>query len=155
MNSKKTVIMTGGSKGTGKGTSLAFAKKGYNVVISARSEPPELLKEIQKFGGEATFIKTDISKKEDIINLIDETVKKYGKLDVMVNNATAAGVLTVPLADTSTKNFEELLQTNVMGTYWGMKYAIQAMLKTGGGSIINVSGGAGLKGVPRCSILCF
>jgi NAD(P)-dependent dehydrogenase (short-subunit alcohol dehydrogenase family) len=154
MNTRKTVIVTGGSKGIGKATCLAFAKKGYNVVVSARSESSELLKEIKELGGECTFIKTDVSKEEDIINLINETVKKYGKLDIMINNAGIVGRLDVPLAETTTKNLEDVLQTNVMGTYWGMKYAIQAMLKTGGGNIVNLSSISGLKGVPFGAHYC-
>jgi NAD(P)-dependent dehydrogenase (short-subunit alcohol dehydrogenase family) len=151
MTTKRTVIVTGGSKGIGKGTSLAFVKKGYNVVISARSEAPELLREIKELGGEATFIKADVGKEEDVINLINETVKKYGKLDVLVNNAAIVGTMNLPLAETTNKNFEQVFNINVMGTYWGMKYAIQAMLKTGGGSIVNVSSIAGLKGSPSSS----
>jgi NAD(P)-dependent dehydrogenase (short-subunit alcohol dehydrogenase family) len=151
MNTNKTVIITGGTKGIGKGASLEFAKKGYNVVISARNEAPELLREIKNLGGEAIFIKTDISKEEDIVKLVDETVKKYGKLDVLVNNAAITGSMNVPLTETTTKNFEEVFQANVLGTYWGMKYAIQAMLQTGGGSIVNVSSIAGLKGIPLAS----
>jgi NAD(P)-dependent dehydrogenase (short-subunit alcohol dehydrogenase family) len=151
MATKRTVIVTGGSKGIGKGTSLAFAKKGYNVVISARNEAPELLREIKELGGEATFIKTDIGKEEDVINLINETVKKYGKLDVLVNNAAATGSMNLPLAETTNENFKQVFDINVMGTYWGMKYAIQAMLKTGGGSIVNVSSIVGLKGGPSAS----
>jgi NAD(P)-dependent dehydrogenase (short-subunit alcohol dehydrogenase family) len=154
MNTSKTVIVTGGSKGIGKATCLAFAKKGYNVVVSARSEAPELLKEIKELGGEATFIKADVTKEEDIINLIDETVKKYRRLDIMINNAGVLGILNAPLAETTTKNLEDVLQANVMGTYWGMKYAIQAMLKTGGGNIVNVSSICGLKGAPLSAHYC-
>ena len=92
-----------------------------------------------------------VSKDEDVIKLINETVKKYGKLDVLVNNAAILGSMNLPLAETTNKNFEQVFGINVIGTCWGMKYAIQAMLKTGGGSIVNVSSIAGLKGVPFAS----
>jgi len=147
----KTVIVTGGSKGIGKAVVLLFAKKGYNVVYSARNDDPEVLKEIQKLGGDGTFIKADVSKEQEVIDLIDQTVKKYGRLDIIVNNAGIIGTTSVLLADTTTQNFTDIFNTNVMGTYWGMKYAIQAMLKTGGGSIVNVSSAAGFKGIPMLS----
>src|SRR4051812_23319209 len=113
MNSQKTVIVTGGSKGIGRGASLAFAKKGYNVVVSARNEDSEFLREIKELGGDAIFIKVDVSKEEDIIRLVNETVKKYGKLDVMVNNAAIGGTMNLPLAETTTRNFQDVFQTNV------------------------------------------
>jgi len=150
-NTKKTVIVTGGSKGIGKGTVLVFAKKGYNVVYSARNDDPEVLKEIKNLGGDGTFIKADVSIEQDVIDLVDQTVKKYGRLDIMVNNAGMVGTTNALLADTTTKNFTDIFYANVMGTYWGMKYAIQAMLKTGGGSIVNVSSAAGFKGMPMMS----
>jgi len=144
---KKTVIVTASSKGIGKGAAIAFAKKGYNVVVSARSHADDVLKEIKDFGGEAIFIKADATKEEDIKNLIDQTVKHYGRLDVLVNNAGGVGTSSLALADTTTENFEEVFRINVLSTFWGMKYAIKEMLKTGGGNIVNVSSAAGLNGV--------
>jgi NAD(P)-dependent dehydrogenase (short-subunit alcohol dehydrogenase family) len=154
--SSKTVIVTAGAKGIGKATSLAFAKKGYNVVIAVRNlnQAKEVLKEIESIGGSAVAIKADVTIEKDIIRAVDETVKKYGKLDAFVNNAGVVGSTKELLGDATTENFEALLQTNVMGTFWGMKYAIKAMLKTGGGSIVNVSSIAGESGLPALAQYC-
>src|SRR5690349_14791367 len=136
MSSSQTVIVTGGNRGIGLAASLAFAKKGFNVVISSRddSKAADLVKQVEKAGGKGLVVKTDVSKEEDIINLVNQAVKTFGKVDVLVNNAGTAGDTTVLLGESTTENLQEVLQTNVFGVFWGMKYAIQAMLKTGGGS---------------------
>jgi len=118
------------------------------VVVSARSDANDVVKEIKAFGGEAIYVKADVSKEEDIANLIKETIKKYGKLDVLINNAAMMSVTPLPLHETNTKDFEEVIKLNLLGTYWGMKYAITEMLKTGGGSIVNISSVSGLIGIP-------
>jgi len=141
---KRTVIVTAGSKGIGKGAAIAFAKKGYNVVVSARSHADDVLKEIKNFGGEAVFIKADATKEEDIQNLINETIKKYGRIDVLVNNVGGPEGAFVPVGEATTENFDAVFKLNVLSTFWGMKYAIKEMLKTGGGNIVNVSSAVGL-----------
>jgi NAD(P)-dependent dehydrogenase (short-subunit alcohol dehydrogenase family) len=152
----KTVIVTGGNSGIGKATAIAFAKKGYNVVISGRNEMSgkETLVEIKKMGVEALFIPTDIRKEEEVIHLIETTVKHFGKLDVIVNNAGIAGASEGLLADTTAKNMQNLFETNILGVFLGMKYGIQAMLKSGGGSVINLASIAGLNGIMYASQYC-
>jgi NAD(P)-dependent dehydrogenase (short-subunit alcohol dehydrogenase family) len=147
---KKTVIVTGGSTGIGKATAKAFAKKGYNVVITGRNEITgnQLVKEIEATGEVGIFIKVDIRKEEDVIRMIDDTVKKFGQLDVIVNNAGISGALSGFLADSTTENFRDLIETNILGVFYGMKYAIKSMLKTGGGSIVNLSSIGGSNGIP-------
>ncbi|CAK9253494.1 unnamed protein product [Sphagnum jensenii] len=146
---KKTVIVTGGATGIGKATAKGFAKNGYNVVISGRNETTgkELSKEIESTGAACVFMKVDVRKEEDVIRLIDETVKKFGQLDVFVNNAGISGDNGSLLADCTTENFRNLVDTNILGTFFGMKYAIKAMLKTGGGSIVNLASIAGANGL--------
>lgn len=153
---KKTVIVTGGSTGIGKATAIAFSKKGYNIVISGRNESTgkQAAQEISSNGTECVFIKTDVRKEEDVMRLIDETVKTFGQLDVIVNNAGIAGTQSGFLADQTSENLRELLDTNVMGLFFGMKYGIKAMLKTGGGSVVNLASIAGANGIPYASQYC-
>jgi NAD(P)-dependent dehydrogenase (short-subunit alcohol dehydrogenase family) len=135
----KVAIVTGGSLGIGQAAAILFAKEGAKVVVAARgSEAGEkTVKMIKEAGGEAIFIKTDISKTEDVENMIKTTVDTYGKLDVIFNNA---GIAPYNLLVNSTEEeFERLIAIDLKGVWLGMKCAIPEMIKAGGGSIINVS----------------
>lgn len=152
----KTVIVTGGSTGIGKATANAFAKEGCNVVISGRNEigGKQAVSEIAGHDAKCIFIKVDIRNEKDVIRLIDETVKTFGRLDVIVNNAGISGDQSGFLADSTAENFRDVLDTNVMGLFFGMKYGIKAMLKTGGGSIVNLASIAGANGIPYSAQYC-
>lgn len=153
---KKTVIITGGNGGIGKASALAFAQQGYNVVITGRNSTSgeEVAQQAQAFGVAAVFKQVDIRQEDEVKKLIDETVQQFGKLDAFVNNAGIPGKENGLLADCSTENFRELLETNVLGLFYGTKYAIQAMLKTGGGSIVNLASIAGAHGIPYAAQYC-
>lgn len=153
---KKTVIVTGGSTGIGKATAIAFSKKGYNVVISGRNESTgkRAAEEISSGETVCVFVKTDVRKEEEVIHLIDETIKTFGQLDAIVNNAGIAGEQRGFLADSTSENLRELLDTNVMGLFFGMKHGIKAMLKTGGGSVVNLASIAGANGIPYAAQYC-
>ncbi len=153
---KKTAIITGSTKGIGKATALRLGKDGFCVVVSGRNEENGIAVagEIKSNGGDATFIRADVSKEEDVRRLVEETVKGYGQLDVMVNNAGIAGTVATLLADSTTENMQALLQTNVMGVYWGMKYAALEMQKREKGCIINLASIAGLNGIPYTAQYC-
>lgn len=150
MSTTETVLITAGNKGIGKATAIAFAKKGYNVAITSRdvANAADVVKEIETIGGKIHVIKADVGKEEDVINMVNETVKKYGRLDALVCNAGIEGDKLVPTAEVSTESFQNMLQINVMGVFWSMKYAIKEMLKTGGGSLVNVSSIFGVVGMP-------
>ena len=153
---KKTVIVTGGNGGIGKASVLAFAQKGYNVVITGRNSASgeEVARQARAFGVEAVFKQVDIRQEDAVSKLVDETVQQFGQLDAFVNNAGIPGQENGLLADCSTENFRELLDTNVLGLFYGMKYAIRAMLKTGGGSIVNLASIAGANGIPYAAQYC-
>jgi NAD(P)-dependent dehydrogenase (short-subunit alcohol dehydrogenase family) len=145
---KKTVIITGATTGIGKATAIAFGKKGYNVVVTGRNEArgQEALKEIKETGATADFMILDVRNEEDVEQLIDKVVAKFGSLDVMVPNAGISGESFL-LADTHTQNLVDLFETNIKGVYLCMKYATKAMLKNGKGSIVNLASIAGLNGI--------
>ncbi|OOS23193.1 SDR family NAD(P)-dependent oxidoreductase [Moraxella pluranimalium] len=146
---KRTIVITGATSGIGKETALAFAKLGDNIVVSGRrkKEGLEVVNEIKSLGANAIFVKTDITQENEVKALIEQAVAHFGKIDVMVNNSGIAGRENVPLHQHSTENFRELIEVNVMGLFWGMKYAIDAMLKTGGGVVVNLASIAGLNGI--------
>lgn len=153
---KKTVIITGGTTGIGKATAIAFGKKGYHVVVTSRREgrEAEIIAAIKETGANATFYTVDVTNEKAVAGLIDDVATKYGKVDVMVNNAGIAGDPGNFLANSTSENFTALFETNVLGLFYGMKYAIQSMLKTGGGSVINLASIAGLNGLPYSAQYC-
>jgi len=136
----KTVIITGAASGIGKATAALFANQGADVVISdiQESEGMAVAKEISAAGGKASFFKTDVSKPEEMEALVNFAVKTYGKLDVAVNNAGIGGELN-PTADMSIEGWQKVISINLNSLFYGMKYQIQAMLKNGSGSIVNIS----------------
>lgn len=136
----KTVIITGAASGIGKATALLFAKQGASVVISdiQEAEGKATTESITKTGGKASFFKTDVSRPEDMEALVAFAVKTYDKLDVAVNNAGIGGELN-PIADMSIEGWQKVISINLNSLFYGMKYQIQAMLKSGGGSIVNIS----------------
>jgi NAD(P)-dependent dehydrogenase (short-subunit alcohol dehydrogenase family) len=136
----KTVIITGAASGIGKATAELFAKQAANVVVSdiQEAEGEKVVKEICSAGGKASYFKTDVSKPEEMEALVNFAVKTYGKLDMAVNNAGIGGELN-PIADMSIEGWQKVISINLSSLFYGMKYQIQAMLKSGGGSIVNIS----------------
>ena len=149
----KVALVTGGGTGIGRATAIAFAREGANVVIGNRnSEAGEaVVKTIQANGGQASFLRTDVSSEEDVKALIEHAVATYGRLDVAFNNAGIGGAAG-PLADQSSDNYDKVMGINVKGVWMSMKYEIRQMLKTGGGSIVNNSSVGGLVGFAGVSI---
>lgn len=145
---KKTVIITGGTTGIGKATALHFAKNGYNVVITSRNAGKEVsvIADFKQNGADITFLPLDVTNEEQVKSVIETTVKKFGKLDSIVNNS-GISLGNAVLAETESNDLKQMLETNVMGVYYGMKYAIIEMLKTGGGTIVNLASIAGLNGL--------
>lgn len=141
----KVAVVAGGTSGIGRATALAFAREGARVVIAGRrqEEGNQVAAELQGLGAEAIFIQTDVSVEAQVKHLIDETVKTYGKIDILFNNAGVEGIFGVPLHETENANYDHLFNINVKGLFWVQKYASKAMLDSGGGSIVNTSSVAG------------
>ncbi|MCE7054688.1 SDR family oxidoreductase [Algoriphagus sp. AGSA1] len=146
---KKTVIITGGTAGIGKATALKFAQNGFNIVTTSRSEEKanKFMEEFKQLGFEATVYKVDVTNEDQVEKLISDTVEKYGSVDVLVNNSGIAGEPKF-FAHTSKNNMRDMIETNVMGLYWGMRYGILQMLKQPTkGKIVNLASIAGLNGI--------
>lgn len=136
----KVAIITGAASGIGEATARLFAKEGARVVVSDIDEEKgqNVASEIKKNGGEATFIKADASKAKDNEKLVSQTVDKYGELHIAVNNAGIGGPLS-PTADYPLEDWKKVIDINLNGVFFGVKYQIPAMKKSGGGSIVNIA----------------
>jgi NAD(P)-dependent dehydrogenase (short-subunit alcohol dehydrogenase family) len=148
----KTVLITGGTSGIGKVTAIAFANAGAKVVLTGRREKEgaEVVAEIKKTGGTASFVRADVSKDADIVKAIDFVAATYGRLDVAFNNAGVE--MLGPLDQVTEEQYRSTFDINVWGVLNSMKYEIPAMLKGGGGAIVNTSSIAGHIGLAQASI---
>lgn len=146
----KVAIVTGATSGIGRATAVLFAKEGAKVVMAGRRENlgAEVVKEIAAFGGDAIFVKTDMTNKADIANIVKTTVDKYGRIDVLVNNA---GVLTTFDFENmdEAKDFDAIFDTNVKGYFLLTQAVAPYMLKQGKGSIVNIASIGAEVGVPN------
>jgi NAD(P)-dependent dehydrogenase (short-subunit alcohol dehydrogenase family) len=145
----KVALVTGGGSGIGRATALKFASEGASVVIGNRNEKAgrETVELIEKAGGKASFYQTDVTKIEDVKNLIKYTVDTYGGLHAAFNNAGVED-LQAMLPEQSEDTFDLVMNVNVKGVWYSMKFEIEHMLAHGGGAIVNNSSIAGLIGFP-------
>ncbi|MFC1938785.1 SDR family NAD(P)-dependent oxidoreductase [Chloroflexota bacterium] len=136
----KVAIITGAGSGIGRATAILFAKEGAKVVVAdwVAEGGKETTKMIKEAGDEAIFVEADVSKEGDVKNMIGTAVDTYGKLDVLVNDAGIT-LFEGSTVECTEKVFDETIATNLKGVWLGMKYAIPEMLKTGGGSIVNLA----------------
>jgi len=146
--SEKVALVTGATSGIGRETALQFAREGARVVLSGRREPQgrAVVSEIEAAGGEALFVRTDVTDADSVRRLVDATVARFGRLDCAFNNAGIGGDTMRPTADHSQENWDNVIATNLTGVWLSMKFEIAAMLQCGGGSIVNNSSGYGLVG---------
>jgi NAD(P)-dependent dehydrogenase (short-subunit alcohol dehydrogenase family) len=149
----RVALITGGTEGMGFATARLFLKEGAKVVITGRSQEKGR-KAIRSLGrlGEVEFVRGDVSRSEDAKSMVERTVERFGKLDILFNNA---GVYLEKLAeDTTEEDWDRVLDTNLKGTFLVTKFAIPYMKKQRSGSIINNSSDAGLVGNRACPAYC-
>ncbi|MDT3777094.1 SDR family NAD(P)-dependent oxidoreductase [Nitrospira sp. MA-1] len=141
----KIAVVTGSSSGIGKAIALRFGEEGATVVVAARRVDlcHQTVAQITEAGGSAFAQQTDISQEAQVDALMQETIARYGRIDILVNNAGLVGGGRV--ADTSTKMFDEVVGTNLRGTFFCCRAGFQQMKRQGGGLIINISSVAGIQ----------
>ena len=144
----KVAIVTGGSFGIGRAAAIAFAKKGAKVVIADWVEDNETINIIQSSGGDALFVKCDVSNDASVKAMVEKTMAQYGRLDYAFNNAGVEG-LSAPTHECTNENWERTIGVNLKGVWLCMKYEIPLMMQQGKGAIVNNASIAGLVGFPN------
>jgi NAD(P)-dependent dehydrogenase (short-subunit alcohol dehydrogenase family) len=151
--STQVVLITGALTGIGRATALAFARDGARIVVSGRRKEAgqALAEELRGLGAEAEFRRADVRHEDDVRDLVDQTVARFGRLDVAVNNAGTEGQ-PGPVTDQTAETYTATFDTNVLGTLLSMKHELRVMIGQGHGSIINLSSTMGHKGAAGASV---
>jgi NAD(P)-dependent dehydrogenase (short-subunit alcohol dehydrogenase family) len=150
----KTVLITGGTSGIGKAAALAFAREGANVVVSGRrvAEGEKVAGEIASAGGRGLFVQTDVAREDEIIALVEKTLGAFGALHIAFNNAGTEGQIGPLTTEQTVEHYHQVCDINIRGVLLSMKHEIPAMLRSGGGAIVNNSSLAGHLGFPGASV---
>ena len=145
----RVVLITGALTGIGRATAFAFARSGAHIVISGRHDEAgrELAAALCDTGAEAEFIRADVRQEDDVRNLLDRAVTRFGRLDVAVNNAGTEGQ-PGPLSDQTPDGYRAIFDTNVLGTMLSLKHELRVMRPQGSGAIVNLSSIVGHKALP-------
>ena len=147
------VLVTGALTGIGRATALAFARQGARIVVSGRREEAgvALAAELRALGAQAEFLRADVRIEGEVRSLVEQTVERFGRLDMAVNNAGTEGQLG-PITGQSVDNYTATFETNVLGTLLALKHEMRVMLKQGSGAIVNLSSVAGQVGIAGASV---
>lgn len=145
----RAVVVTGAGSGIGRAGALLFAERGASVIVSDLNEANAVstAEEIQRAGGAAVGMAADVSSEDAVATMVEMALSKFGRLDAAFNNAGHPGSCNNVVSCTD-QEWDQVMACNVRGIWYCMKHEIPAMLRTGGGSIVNVSSGAGIFGIP-------
>jgi NAD(P)-dependent dehydrogenase (short-subunit alcohol dehydrogenase family) len=151
-HANQVVLITGGGSGIGKATAMKLAAKAVTVVITGRREDVGAIavKEIERVardGARVRFVRNDVTDEGAVRRVVDGVVSEFGHLDMAVNNAGVSNE-TGTVVQSSSKNYRQMVETNILGVYYLMKYEIAQMQKQGKGAIVNLASIAGLNGIP-------
>lgn len=147
----KVSIVTGAARGIGRATATLFAKEGSSIVIvDVLEEGREVADDINSMSGNevAIFVKADVSREEDVKNMVEVALERFGKINVLVNNAGVGHFKDI--METSVAEWDRIININLRGAFLCCKYVVPHMIRAGGGSIINVSSIVGVRGGERC-----
>src|ERR1700722_4180062 len=151
--STPVVLITGALTGIGRATAIAFAKEGARLIVSGRreAEGKALEAELRRLGAETEFLVADVRHEEDVSNLVERTVERFGRLDVAINNAGTEG-RPGPLTDVSAETYGAMFDTNVLGVVLSLKHELRVMQAQGSGSIVNISSTMGERGAANLAL---
>jgi NAD(P)-dependent dehydrogenase (short-subunit alcohol dehydrogenase family) len=151
--SHPVVLITGALTGIGRATALAFAREGAHLIVSGRHEDAgqALAAELHSLGAEAEFIRADVRHDADIHALVEQTVARFGRLDIAVNNAGTEGT-PGPVTDQTAESYTATFDTNVLGALLSMKHELRVMQAQGSGSIVNISSTMGERGAANLAL---
>lgn len=150
---RPVVLVTGALSGIGRATAMAFVRERSRIVVSGRDieRGRALEAELRAGGAEALFVRADVRVESEVQSLVEQSVERFGRLDIAVNNAGIEGELG-PVAEQATANYEAVFRTNVLGTLLGLKHEMRVMMRQGSGSIVNLSSVAGQVGFAHASV---
>jgi NAD(P)-dependent dehydrogenase (short-subunit alcohol dehydrogenase family) len=145
----KVAVITGAGSGIGRETALLFAREGAKIVVAdyASEAGEATVRQIGEKGGDALFIKTDVSQASDVERMVKATVEKYGRIDILYNNAGVLGEVAF-VGDATEDDWDRLMSINLKGTFLCSKYAVREIRKGGGGVIVNTASAMGFVGLP-------
>jgi len=151
--STPVVLITGALAGIGRATALAFAKEGARIVVSGRRDEAgeALVGALRGLGAEAEFVRADVRHEEEVRDLVDKTVARFGRLDAAVNNAGTEGK-PGPVTEQTAESYNATFETNVLGVLLSLKHELRVMQAQGSGSIVNLSSTMGHRGAPGASV---
>lgn len=141
----KTVLITGASRGIGKFTALHLAQKGYNIAFcynSSKEKAEDVLKQINSIGAKGFMVKCDISNEEEVKNMVNQVILTFGKIDILINNASVC--FDSLFYDKKTSDFKKTMEVNILGTFLVSKYAGENMIQNKYGKIVNISSTNGI-----------
>ncbi len=149
----KVALVTGGTSGIGRAAAIAYAREGAKVVVAGRraAEGEETVQLVRAQGGQALFVPTDVAQEAQVKNLIGRTLEQFGRLDFAFNNA-GIDQQPMPLLEQTEETYDQVMDINVKGVWLSMRHEIPAMLKSGGGAIVNTSSALGLIAFPGVEV---
>ncbi len=150
----KIALVTGSSRGLGKEIAKGFAQYGASLVLADIAYPEETEEEIKGEGARCIAVRTDISKEVEVKDLSQKITSEFGRVDILVNNAGITQLAYTPTEELAVKEWDRVMDINLRGTFLCCKYVGGSMIKTGGGSIVNIASTAGITGVPRAPAYC-
>jgi NAD(P)-dependent dehydrogenase (short-subunit alcohol dehydrogenase family) len=150
----KIAVVTGSARGLGKEIALGLSQYGASLVLADITYPEKTAEEVKDTGARCIAVKTDVSNEVEVANLSEEATSEFGRVDILINNAGVTQLTYTPTEELSVEEWDQVMGINLRGTFMCCKYIGGSMIKTGGGTIVNIASTAGITGVQRAPAYC-